>query len=513
MEPASTSPTHDVSPSHMSRSTLKEMWERFSSTGSFHEQKENATSQQVGLPPRARPLARAETAPMSKWASATPTGAAWWPALGARPTEEAEETSKAHGMQAEPDGQAEGELTPDFEHEPPHSASSAGPPGSPASMASPPRLPARWSMPALPTWADTPTPVKVEVTAVEAGRTRVGTARPGSYTIKPTCIAVLPPDACGPHEAASSHHEPAPSPAASPRRSLFEGTPRKSREMVDTPTRDVFQAQFAQLAMIEAQADREEEEELEAVEEANRATRAARARKEAALQRIADARATQEATEKEAAILEKEEVARAAASRREQARERARASARAVGQRLAASSGNPAPLPSPALQRARGGKDKDDGGLTRSESMLHRTRSLRAGAAAGAQRTAAAVGRIRQKTASAFDNVSEVGSSAFGFALGLRDGYKKTLTFSLMREDTTPEPTKGDGKGGEPPKRPPMSIRCPCTACGHLNKAVIDDSQINKGDGDGKSSVRIRCTSCSADLVVKVTKRDPRLSI
>ena len=130
-------------------------------------------------------------------------------------------------------------------------------------------------------------------------------------------------------------------------------------------------------------------------------------------------------------------------------------------------------------------------------------------AAAAAQEQAEALQRTE-----AFAQVSAVGHQAFGFALGMRDGHRKTLSFSLLREDT-PAPTTKNGKADPNAKKAPMKINCPCTACGHLTTAIIDDDKINRGAEGEKNqvSVRFKCESCGADLAVKVTKRDPKLSI
>ena len=123
------------------------------------------------------------------------------------------------------------------------------------------------------------------------------------------------------------------------------------------------------------------------------------------------------------------------------------------------------------------------------------------------KKAAAKVGRIRTKSAPALERWQEVGYQAFGFALGLRDGYKKTLSFSLVRDET---PASGDSQA--PSQPPALTIRCPCTACGHLNNAVLDEWSSTDGAGTS-SNLRIKCESCQVILSVKVTKRDPKLSI
>ena len=116
---------------------------------------------------------------------------------------------------------------------------------------------------------------------------------------------------------------------------------------------------------------------------------------------------------------------------------------------------------------------------------------------------------IRQRSVPVLEKWHEVGHQAFGFAIGVREGFKKTLSFSVVREED-PQAAPPGTPGAV--ARPPMTIRCPCTACGHLNTAVVDDTKVNMDGGD-KISVRLACEGCSANLVVKVTKRDPKLSI
>ena len=99
--------------------------------------------------------------------------------------------------------------------------------------------------------------------------------------------------------------------------------------------------------------------------------------------------------------------------------------------------------------------------------------------------------------------MSEMGNSAFGFAFGWRDN-KKTLSFSLVRE------VAKEGNAAEPKA---ITIRCPCTVCGHLNNATIGSWDANTSESGPTGQLRVECEECHAGLVVRVTKRDPRLSI
>ena len=275
----------------------------------------------------------------------------------------------------------------------------------------------------------------------------------------------------------------------------------------------VINAQYKMLAELEDAWDENEEEEMaedkRAAEEAEAAAAAARRRREVALRQL------NEANEKlaEEAAHRKEEAALASAKRREDARARARATlegkraaARKVGRDLFRAS---AVISAPSLTRGSASKSgsDDEPELTRASSSF-RTISMRRGASA-----AAAVGRIRQKSAPALAQVSAIGHSVFGFALGMR-GRQRRMSFSLVRYGPRP-PGPNDDAFDPNRTRPPMKIRCPCGMCGHLNMAVIDDSKINRGQSDEGQmhSVRVICEACDAGMTVRVTKRDAKLSI
>ena len=338
------------------------------------------------------------------------------------------------------------------------------------------------------------------VHAISIGAIEVITASIGdslstkAHVIKPICIQVLPVPIDALHRMMNVQSNSITHPGSASVLKARIGNRASERE-------GVFRAQFAMLAQLEEAWDDDEEEaikeEKRAAEEAELAAMDARRRREVALHQLDQARHRQA----EEAARQKQEAAARAASRREEARARARAAARQVGRDLFNASAGGAPI------LAGGGSQGNDEGLVRTISSL-RTMSMRRGASA-----AAAVGRIRQKSAPALAQVSAIGHSAFGFALGVREGHRKTLSFSLLREDPSTQIVKG--KVGQKAIKPPMTIRCPCTACGHLTTAVIDDSKINRGESGERlqQSVRVKCESCGADLAVRVTKRDPKLSI
>ena len=265
----------------------------------------------------------------------------------------------------------------------------------------------------------------------------------------------------------------------------------------------VFAAQYATLAFLEAAAEAEEEEderaEREAIEKAERAAAEARQRRDAALMRIAEAKEQQKRMEADAVAArerQKAEEKAAAARRREAMREAARERARAVGQRLAQAS-------SVGQQTLASVGENTDEISQRAASMTRR-----ATAVAGQR-----MQMIRQRSVPVLEKWHEVGHQAFGFAIGVREGFKKTLSFSVVREEdpqAVPPGTPGAAA------RPPMTIRCPCTACGHLNTTTIDDAQFaanSPNGGNNTLAIKITCERCEAGLTVRITKRDPRLSI
>jgi len=86
-----------------------------------------------------------------------------------------------------------------------------------------------------------------------------------------------------------------------------------------------------------------------------------------------------------------------------------------------------------------------------------------------------------------------------------RGGFRKTLSFSVVRDETI---------FNDDTEQPPITIKCPCTACGHLNEATFREADINcDGSAGTQAKLRIVCKTCGSGLSVKVTKRDPRLSI
>ena len=265
----------------------------------------------------------------------------------------------------------------------------------------------------------------------------------------------------------------------------------------------VFAAQYATLAFLEAAAEAEEEEderaEREAIEKAERAAAEARQRRDAALMRIAEVKEQQKRMEAEAVAArerQKAEEKAAAARRREAMREAARERARAVGQRLAQAS-------SVGQQTLASVGENTDEISQRAASMTRR-----ATAVAGQR-----MQMIRQRSVPVLEKWHEVGHQAFGFAIGVREGFKKTLSFSVVREED-PQAAPPGTPGAV--ARPPMTIRCPCTACGHLNTTTIDDAQFaanSPNGGNNTLAIKITCERCEAGLTVRITKRDPRLSI
>ena len=359
-------------------------------------------------------------------------------------------------------------------------------------------------------------PATLSTNAIEVKTAITGSLKKGAHFIKPTCIQVVP----------EVGHAQQADRSSSSKDEGFNDKPSHSKPESDRDR--VFKAQFAMLAQLEDEWDEEAEAEIEeerrALAEAEAAAAAARARRESALKQVEDAKKQAEeakraqAEESAKQMRAKQEGAAEKAKRTEEARARAREAARKVGRDLFHASGGSLP----ALSETSPSKnDESAPEISRTSSMRMRTISMRktASAAAVQAKAAAAAGgahlsRVRQKSAPAFAQVSAVGHQAFGFALGMRDGHRKTLSFSLLREDT-PAPTTKNGKADPNAKKAPMKINCPCTACGHLTTAIIDDDKINRGAEGEKNqvSVRFKCESCGADLAVKVTKRDPKLSI